>query len=279
MYPEGQVELKNERGEVIGIFELPETTAILPGETVSVYLDGVQDVPDGDYKAVGTIDFGWDHEQIEAADVPPEEWSQQESQEEITFNSVPKLRVVEVQMEGTSESGTEVTLAVENYGDVEVSPAGFVDVLNADGERAALLNITAGSWAVEPHSKSTRQYSYRGVIPKGDYSLDTKLSFNGENTASKTGTTRIEEDIIPAVAPAAPQARRIQYSPGTPGWVWGALSTAALMVVAALGAAAWMVRRLVAERQAGLVGPGATATISGPVCRWDGPRDSTGSTR
>ena len=244
MFPEGQVELRDLDGNVIGIFELPETTAILPGETQSLYLEGVQDVQDGAYRASGTIQYGWNSEQTKAAAVEYEEWGHQEDSKEIVFNSVPKLRVVEVRMEGSSENGAEIKLSVENYGDVEVSPAGFVDVLNSEGERAALLNIGAGSWPVEPHSTASREYVFRDAIPKGDYSLAAKLNYHGEETAAGTAIAHIEQDIVPPVAPEAPEARKLQYAPSGPRWIWAALAGVAAVAVASLGAAVWAMRRL-----------------------------------
>ena len=275
MYPEGKIELTDKDGNVVGEFTLPDTTAILPGETKSFYLDGVKAVADGDYKATGTIEFGWDQEQIKAVKVAPENFSQQDSSEEITFNSVPKLRVIEVQMQGSDQSGAEVKLVLENYGDVEVAPSGFVDVLNLTGERAALLNIGAGSFAVEAHSLATQEYVYRGLMPKGDYSLAAKLNYDGEETATRTDTAKIEQDIVPPVAPEAPEARRLAYEPGTPVWVWGALAAAAAAVLAALGGMGLMVRRLSGQRVAVAAAPAPARSpgfliTSGPLCEWSG---------
>ena len=270
LLPSGQVELRDTDGNVVGHFALPETTAILPGETKSFYLHGTQQVPDGDYQASATIEYGWNEDQIGAAKVDPEEWAQQNTGKEIAFNSVPKLRVVEVSMGGSDESGAEVKLVIENYGDVEVSPAGFVDILNNDGERLALLNIAAGNWSVEPHSIFDRKYSHKSRIPKGEYSLAAKLSFHGGETAAKTATAVIDEEILPPVAPQAPEARKAQYAPRTPGWMWPALAAAGLVVVTALGASAWTVRRLGA-RSANLrrLGPGNSETDQ--YCSWREP--------
>ena len=251
MFPAGQVEITDQAGNVVGKFTLPETTAILPGDTRSFYLQGVQDVPDGGYHASGAIEYGWSEEQIKAAQVDPEEWSHQEALKEITFNSIPKLRVVEVKLEGSKEEGAQFTLAMENYGDVEVSPAGFIDVLTPDGERVGLLNIGAGSWAIEPHSVATREYVHRDVLPKGKYTVAAELNYHGQDTAAKTVEASIKEEYIPPVAPQAPLARRMQYDPGTPVWIWLALASAGALAGTALGAAGWAVRRLAVQRANG----------------------------
>ena len=280
MFPEGEVELMDEDGNVVGHFTLSETTAILPGETKSFYLDGAESVPDGDYHASGSIQYGWNEDQIAAAEVEPEEWKEQESSREITFNSVPKLRVVEVRMEGSSESGAEVTLAVENYGDVEVSPAGFLDILNDEGERASLLRLDAGSWSVEPHSTATRKYVHRDAMPKGEYRLDVKLAYNGEETAAARATAIIEQDIVPPVSPQAPEARRLQYAPPTPGWVWIALTAAGLVAaIAALGVVGMATGRLRFQAAGNLPTAGGDTNDSGADRCWkdsslrDGPQD------
>ena len=262
LVPSGEVELKDAEGNVVGRFALPETTALLPGETKSFDLSGAEELPDGDYQASASIEYGWNEDQISAAEVDPKEWAQIGADKQITFNSVPKLRVVEVSMHDSDESGAEVELAVENYGDVEVSPAGFIDVLNKAGERLSLLNIKSTNWAVEPHSTSHRTYSNNGPIPKGEYTLAAEFSYHGEETAAQTFTAVIEEEILPPLAPEAPAARQAQYAPKTPGWMWPAMAAAGMAVFAALGASAWTLRRNRARLAAG---DGAMATQQLPI--------------
>ena len=236
LFPSGEVELKDSEGAVVGIFALPETTALLPGETRSFYLEGTHDVADGDYRAQGKFDFGWDAQQTSAVQVDAEEWNPQEDVKDIEFNSVPKLRVVEVLMHGSDDSGVQVELELENYGDVEVAPAGYLDVLSDQGERLALLNIGAGSFVVEPHTRALKRYTHREPISRGEYQIAAQLNYHGRETAVGSATAVIERDILPPIAPEAPAAQRAVYQPATPVWVWGALGGAGLLAMLTLGA-------------------------------------------
>ena len=88
-----------------------------------------------------------------------------------------------------------------------VAPAGIIDVHNAQNERVIALNIPAESLTVAPQSTSPSKHVYSGALSQGLYDIRALFGYHGEEAASLTGTAEIEQDIIPAVVPEAPEFR------------------------------------------------------------------------
>ena len=207
MVVSGEVEVTDAAGNVVGTFELPETTAILPGLTKSFKLRGSLQVPPGDYHASGAILYGWTEQQSQAAEVDHADWGERTASAKISFNSVPRLRVSLLQMTSIA-GGVKFNLALENQGDVEVVPAGTIDVRNADGQRIIALNIATGSMVVGPRSTVPTERTYNGVIPQGDYDIGAVFDYHGDAFAEASATTAVASDIVPLAVPEAAQFRK-----------------------------------------------------------------------
>ena len=239
----GHAELYDQAGNPIGDFKLLETTAILPGETKSFNLRGFQEVPPGIYRASATIDYGWTPSQIEAASEDPDNWGQREAVSEIRFDSAPKLLISDFQVDASTGEAVNFTVDLVNFGDVEVSPTGVIDMRDADGEQVVYLTIGAGSVTVEPGTSAISKLEYTGALSSGDYTARSVFNYHGEENAERTATIHIGQDIIPPIAPEAPAVRKADIESlggGTPIWVWalvwgfgGALVVALLLLVAA----------------------------------------------
>ena len=136
----GEVQLEDPMGSEVGRLTLPNTMPVLPSDTESFSFIGSAEVPEGDYQAFGNLDYSWTQEQREAARVDVDDWGQREASNIILFNSVPKLRVAQLRMGISGESDVVFDLSLENYGDVEIAPAGIIDVANKAGESLIVLN-------------------------------------------------------------------------------------------------------------------------------------------
>ena len=196
-FPTGSVTLINSVGAVIGTVPLAESTSILPGEQKSLFTAVPFNVLDGDYSITATADYGWQDWQIEAAGAVDEGPEENTSEGELSFNSEPKIRINQVEL--VTEPGALPTIVTtfENYGDVEVQPGGFLDVLNQDGERVIAVPIPAGSVVLEPHSSSLYEVQYTGLLPRGDYTVETVLGFGGTREIAEQDDFVVEEDIAP----------------------------------------------------------------------------------
>ena len=213
LVPKGEIEVQDEDGNVVGDFTLPETPAILPGVTKSFRLRGAVDVPAGTYQASGKIDYGWTQQQGEAARVDADDWQQRESSKEIKFSSVPKLKVTSLKMEAGGGSEVKFTVVLENDGDLEVSPAGVIDVHDDSGERFIALNIGAGNLVVQPLGTNTSEHVYTGSLRRGKYNVRASFNYHGDENAEGTAETVIEADVILPIVPKVAEFRGIDTSP------------------------------------------------------------------
>ncbi len=230
----GEIDLKDQDGNVIGQFTLPETTAVLPGSTRSYNFKGFVDVEPGDYQASGTLDYSWTGRQVEAAEVQADDWTDRTSSQEISFNSQPALEVTALDMELEGfEGDVRFTAELKNNGDVEVAPAGLIEVRNKKGELFVALNIGAGNIRVEPNSTITSEHLDTVNLPKDDYTVSARFEYFGQEPAQREISKTLAEDVIPAVAQAAPDVRRQQFQQddGIPVWVWAVGGVAGVLVV------------------------------------------------
>lgn len=244
--PKAEVELKDLNGNTVGRLTLPEVTPLLPGSTRSYYLNGSLPVPPADYKATAQVDYSWEQFQSEATKVDPKQWSQQEVQKEISFNSVPKLRIVGIEPIVKEGQAAQFQVAVENVGDVEVMPVGWVDVLTSKGERAFTLNVGDGKWAVGPHSSANQKVTYQGLLPAGEYSITSSFSYSGQEPVEQSVPLKVARDVAPPAAPTvrpAPQAQLRPTEGGFPLWAWGLVAVGAVAIVGGGFAVFWLRRR------------------------------------
>ena len=235
----GDIELLDASGNVLGRSSLPQTTSILPGATQSFKFRGALEVPPGDYHAVGTIVYGWTEQQSTAAQVDPDDWGRRTASTELSFNSVPRLRVPKLEMTAI-EGGVEFSLELENYGDVEIVPAGVIHVNTKDGQRLIALNVPAGSLVIEPRTTVPTQKAFNGAIPQGEYDVGAAFFYHGGESAEATATAVVQQDVQPAVVPEAVEFRSAEEPAADENslfliGVWVALGGAVGFVVA-LGA-------------------------------------------
>ena len=193
----GELVLKDSDGAEVGRYELPETTSILPDTSRTFSFRGFQDVPAGEYSAEGVIRFGWTQRQSEAAQVDPTDWTVRESTETISFNSVPVLTVSGIDMDVAQSGDVTFTLTLTNDGDVEVAPAGAINVHDSKGERFIALNIGAGKLVVEPHSSATSKHVDTVRLPKGNYEISALFNYFGAENAEGVSTKEIRSEVIP----------------------------------------------------------------------------------
>ena len=206
MVASGEVEMKDAGGNIVGAYTLPETTAILPGTSKSFRLRGSHELPPGEYTASANFSYGWTGQQSQAANVDAADWGERAAGNEISFNSVPQLRVSSLEMTSI-EGGVRFNLALENFGDVEVAPEGTIDVRSASGQRIIALNVSRGSIVAEPHTIVPSEKIYNGAIPQGDYDVSAVFHYQAADFAEKVVTAAVESDIVPVVIPEAARFR------------------------------------------------------------------------
>ncbi|MBI4336596.1 MAG: hypothetical protein HY683_02030 [Chloroflexi bacterium] len=249
LIPKGEVVLRDSQGTEVGRLTLPEGTPLLPGVTRTYQTRGAAQVSPGDYKAEAQLQIGWDETQSRAAKVDPVEWGQVESAGEQTFNSVPKLRFVSVEAQPKEEAGPTFVVEVENIGDVAVTPAGYLDVLTKQGQRAFTLPIASQSWLVQPHTTAQAKLTYQGLLPKGEYQVAANVNYFGTANAESKAALQVAEDIVPPAAPTPPPAEQAQLRPtpkgGLPIWAVGVAAAGAVVL---LGGAAYLGTRRMRRR-------------------------------
>ena len=108
-----------------------------------------------------------------------------------------------------------VEYQLENVGDVEVQPAGWVRVINREGEQAFISDIGQGRIAVPPNSVITGAVESNSGLAKGDYSIETALNYHGAATLELNTPLKVQEDIAPPEAPARPAATELEFKPST----------------------------------------------------------------
>jgi len=196
--PKGEVELRDVDGKVIGKLSLQEGVPVIPGTTRSYDIKGSLDVLPDNYTASATVDYSWEEWQADVVEADPEEWSGKEATDDLVFNSEPKLRIKTItpviQDDGTIRTDVEV----ENLGDVEVAPQGYLDVLTTAGDRAFAFNLGNSVTRIEPGSSSTASATYTGVMPKGDYTVKAVMNYHGEDETQKAEFIHIQRGRYPS---------------------------------------------------------------------------------
>ncbi len=235
MVLQGQLQLFDGEGVSVGEFPLPETIAVLPGNTMSFRMQGFQDVPAANYTAAALIQYGWTQRQSEAAEVDPADWTVRQVDGEVAFNSVPQMSVSSLSMEITgAERDVLFKVGYQNTGDVEVTPAGVLVIRDSSDEKFIEVNIGQGSVVVQPGGTASSEHVDTVLLPKGDYTVDSVFNYFGDQPAELSVSTTVADDVIPVVAPEAPAVRQRQFElddEGIPIWVWGVGGAVALLVV------------------------------------------------
>ena len=243
-YPTGTVDVVDEDGNVVGQVTLPETPPVYPGTSRSFELTGTINLPPADYSAVTKVGYGWEEWQADLLEEDPEEWTDKETESELTFNSEPKLMVVGLDLVAQEGQPLRVDVQLENIGDVEVEPAGWVAVFNEKGEQAFVANLSQGALPIPPRSTVSTSVESNSAIPKGEYTVETALNYHGAVTLEQTSQATVKQDIIPPTPPPRPTAPTLTFNPdeGTPLWVWG-IAGLAVPIVAATAAIVIVRRR------------------------------------
>ena len=234
MVLQGQLQLFDSEGNSAGEFALPETIAVLPGNTMSFRMQGFQDVAASNYTAAALIQYGCTQRQSEAAEVDPTDWTVRQTDRDIVFNSAPKMSVKNVTMEITgAQRDVLFKVEYENTGDVEVSPAGVLVVRDSSDEKFIEVNIGQGSVVVQPGGTANSEHTDSVLLPKGEYTVDSVFNYFGDQPAELSISTTVADDVIPVVAPEAPAVRQRQFElddGGIPIWVWGVGGAVALLI-------------------------------------------------
>ena len=212
-YPTGTVDVVNESGEVVGQVSLPETPPVYPETSRSFELAGTISLPPDDYSAISKVGYGWEAWQAELINKDPEEWTAKEAEDNLTFNSEPRLRVVGLGMVAKEGQPLRVDVQLENIGDVEVEPVGWVAVFNKKGEQAFIANIAQGALPVPPRSVVSTSAESSTAIPKGQYTIEAALNYHGKATLEESSTTEVKQDIVPPAPPPRPSARALEFEP------------------------------------------------------------------
>lgn len=222
-YPKGSIEVKDANGEVVGIVNLTDSPPVYPGTSRTFELSGTIALPPGDYGFVADVDYGWETWQAELVEQDPEEWSGKDTDSTSTFNSVPRLLVTDLSLVSEEGEPLRIEFQLENVGDVEVEPAGWVRIVNEKGEEAFFADLGQGGVPVPPHSVVTGAVESTSGLAKGDYIIETALNYHGEATLEESSLVTILLDIAPPQAPARPTFVPLEFIPtgdGTSLWVW-----------------------------------------------------------
>ncbi|MBI2872638.1 MAG: hypothetical protein HYY00_05550 [Chloroflexi bacterium] len=284
-FPKGSVELRDAAGNLIGEIPLAESTSVLPGTTKVLRSAVTLPVTDGDYVAKAKVDYGWQKWQAEVAGIDPAKVEKMQDTAERPFNSVPKLVVKQVETVATPGAPVRVVVVLENQGDVQVEPGGYLEVITKDGKGVFAVPISSGSLGVEPHATQVVQTEYPGLLPKGEYQVNTVLDYGGAEAVSVEQKFDVAKDIVPRQEPTPPSRPPAELTPsgGGPGpWLWVGAGAGFLGVVSGSAATylVWRRRHLLAgtsgaEARSGAKGGEDEEEGGGRVIRF--PKDRSGS--
>jgi hypothetical protein len=223
--PRGAMELKDGEGNSVGALPLPEGIPVLPGTTRSYYFSGVLEVPPGDYTAFARVDCSWEGWQAEVVGADPGLWSAREAVAEHAFSSVPRLRINSITPMVEANDGLSIGVEVENAGDVEVAPQGYLEFRLLDGQELFAAGLGSPTGWIAPHSSMVAWVGYGGIVPGGDYEASSVLGYCGEEV-EKDAVIAIEEDIVPVLDVPS-------ESSSQPPVVWGVSTWTAITAPAA----------------------------------------------
>ena len=246
-YPKGSIEVKDANGEVVGTVDLTDAPPVYPGTSRTFELSGTIALPPGDYGAVADVSYGWETWQAELAEQDPEDWSGKDAESTSSFNSVPRLLVTNLRLASEEGEPPRIEFQLENVGDVEVEPVGWVRIVNEKGEEAFFADLGQGGLPVPPHSVVTGAVESSSGLAKGDYIIETALNYHGEATLMEASPLTIKRDIAPPQAPARPTTVPLEFIPTSDGvsslvFVLAGVGAAAV-VAGGVGVFAWRRRR------------------------------------
>jgi hypothetical protein len=168
-----------------------------------------------------------------------EDWSTKKIIKEHSFDSVPRLRIESISSVVETDHAMRIDVEMANYGNVEVAPQGYLDFLTSSGQEVFSGKLGTSAGWIEPHSSTVVSVDYGGVIPKGDYTVRTVLSYHGEEEARQNVIVTVAEDIVPMPDSRLSEERDAQAASadGVSAWITalaivaGAISTVVLTLV------------------------------------------------
>ncbi len=140
-YPQGWLDVIDPLGNSLGRLVLPDTPPVYPGTSRAFDFAGVVTVPPDDYDLATNVSYGWEPWQVDLLGLDPQDWAARESRTDTTFNSVPQLRITDLHLIAPEEQPMQLVFDLENVGDVETAPVGWIGIFDENGEQVFIVDI------------------------------------------------------------------------------------------------------------------------------------------
>ena len=214
-FPEGELEVSAGDGEKPTTLQVPQSTAILPGEERAIDALGSVPLESGEHTAEATIEYG----------------GEEPATGELTFSPIVELEIEGLSVHERPDEGPELRLELANRGELALEPQVRLDVFNSGG----LVGSAAPGGPVElgPGQEKEISAEYPGQLGPGKYSLQANVVYGDGRTLEEETTFTVKNEAPEAAQPGAPEPPAGVVGPN---WllIVGAPLGATLLLVAAI---------------------------------------------